>query len=113
MMLLLRLLINAVSLLAITQLVDGFAVDNFYYALIAALVLGLVNAVIRPIIHLFTFPITLLTLGLFSLVINAVLIWFVSTFLDGFTVDGFLPALFAAILLWIISTLTNIFLKSN
>lgn len=113
MMLLLRLLINAVSLLAITQLVDGFSVDNFYYALIAALVLGLVNAVIRPIIHLFTFPITLLTLGLFSLVINAALIWFVSTFLDGFTVEGFLPALFAAILLWIMSTLTSIFLKSN
>ncbi len=113
MMIILRLLINALTLLLITRLIDGFTVDSFYYALIAAVVLGLINAIIRPIIHFFTFPITILTLGLFSLVINAALIWFASSFLDGFTVEGFLPAIFAAIILWIVSTLTNIFLKSE
>lgn len=108
---LLRWIINAVALLAITQILPGFFVENFYFALIAALVLGLVNAVIRPVLLVLTFPITIVTLGLFTFVINAFLIWFVSTVLEGFAVDGFITALASAIILWAVSVMTNWLIK--
>ncbi|MBU1126037.1 MAG: phage holin family protein [Patescibacteria group bacterium] len=111
MTLILRWVINAIALLIATQLITGFSVEGFYYALIAALVLGLVNAVIRPLILILTLPINILTLGFFTIVINALLIWFVSTFLEGFTVTGFVPALLAAVFLWAVSILTNWFVK--
>lgn len=113
MKLLFRLLLNALALLLITRLVEGFHVDSLYFAIIASIVLGLVNAIIRPLIYLLTLPINLVTLGLFTFVINAALIWFVSTFLDGFEVTGFLPALLAAIILWIVSFATNALLKNS
>ncbi len=108
-----RLLINALVLLLITRIVAGFHVESFYFALVASIVLGLVNAFIRPLIYLLTLPITFVTLGLFTLVINASLIWFVSTFVRGFEVDGFVPALLAAVILAITSFLTNAFLKTS
>ncbi len=113
MKLILRWLINAVALLVVTQIVPGFAVASFYYALIAALILGLVNAVIRPVLIVLTLPLNILTLGLFTFVINAGLIWFVSTFVKGFEVAGFLPALLAAIILWAAAVVTNYLIKSK
>lgn len=113
MMLILRWIINALALLLVTQLVAGFEVESFYFALIAALILGLINAVIRPIILVLTFPLTIITLGLFTFVINALLIWFASTFLQGFSVEGFLPALAAAIILWAVSMVTNWMLERD
>jgi putative membrane protein len=113
MTMLLRWVINALALLLVTQVVPGFAVDGVYYAFIGAFVLGLLNAVIRPILIFFTLPINVLTLGLFTFVINALLIWFVSTFLKGFTVEGFLPALLAAIILWAVSYSTNWLIKQS
>ena len=83
MRLLLVWLINAVALMAVAYLLPGITVANFVTALIAALVLGLVNAVIRPILILLTLPATLLTLGLFIFVINGLLFWFVGTFIEG------------------------------
>lgn len=112
MSLLLRWLINALALLAATQFIAGFSVSTVYAAIIAALVLGLLNAVIRPILVLLTLPISLLTLGLFTFVINAFLIWFMATFVKGVTVDGFLPAFAVAILLWAVSTATTWFLQA-
>lgn len=111
MTLILRWIINAVALLAITQVLPGFVVENFYYALVAALILGLINAVIRPVLIILTLPINVLTLGLFTFVINALLIWFVSTFIQGFDIDSFLTALAAAILLWAVSVVTNWLIK--
>lgn len=111
MTLILRWIINAVALLAITQVLPGFVVENFYYALVAALVLGLINAVIRPVLLILTLPINIITLGLFTFVINALLIWFVSTFIQGFNIDSFLTALAAAILLWAVSVVTNWLIK--
>ena len=102
-----RWVINAIALLLVAFLVPGFVVASFYNALIAALVLGLVNALIRPLLFILTLPITILTLGLFTFVINALMIWFVSTMVDGFDVTGFTPALLAAIILWVISLVTN------
>lgn len=102
-----RWLINAVALLLVANVVPGFGVDTFYTALIAALVLGLVNALIRPILLILTLPINVLSLGLFTFVINALMIWFVSSIVKGFTVEGFVPAFLAAIFLWVVSLATN------
>jgi len=110
MILLLRWLINAVALVLVAQLVPGFSVDSFYSALVAAIILGLVNAVIRPLILLLTLPVNFLTLGLFTFVVNALMLLLVSSIVKGFTVDGFAAAFTAAIVLWLISLLTNLFL---
>ena len=113
MRLILRWIINALALVAATQLIAGFQVDSFYAALIAAAIIGLLNAIVRPVLVLLTLPITVMTLGLFTFVINAALIWFVSTFIQGFQVDGFLPALLLAMILWAVSTVTSWFLKHD
>lgn len=110
---LLRWVINAVALLLVASLVPGFGVATFYSALIAALVLGLVNALIRPLLFILTLPVTIITLGLFTFVINALMIWLVSTIVKGFTVEGFVPALLAALLLWVISLATNWLIKQS
>jgi putative membrane protein len=112
MKLLLVWLINAIALIAVTYLLPGITVSNFVTALIAALVLGLVNTVIRPILILLTLPATLLTLGLFIFVINGLLFWFVGTFIEGFVVAGFWPGVFGAIGYSIVSwALSSLILK--
>lgn len=113
MRLLLRWIINAAVLMLLTEVIAGFEVEGFYAALIAALVIGLLNAVVRPILILLTLPVTVVTLGLFTFVINAVLIWFTSTVVKGFDVAGFLPALMAALILWAVGTLTNWLFKDE
>lgn len=112
-MLLLRWVISALALLLVTYLVPGFYVQSFGYALIVALVIGLVNAVLRPLLILLTLPVTILTLGLFVFVINALLLMLVGAILEGFDVNGFVPALIGGILLWVISWLTNSLLKAE
>lgn len=109
MKLILRWFVNAVTLLAATQIIDGFHVSSFYAALIAALVLGLLNAIIRPILLILTLPVTIVTLGLFTFVINGALVWFMATFVKGVSVEGFLPALAVGILTWAVSTLMSWF----
>ena len=87
----------------------GVTVASFGAALVAALVLGLVNAVIRPILILLTLPATILTLGLFIFVINGLLFWWVGSFVEGFHVGGFWPGVFGAIVYslisWVLSSL--------
>ncbi len=97
--------LNAVALLLVPYLIPGVHIDTFLSALIAVLVLGFVNTVIRPVFVLLTLPVTLLTLGLFLFVINALMFWFVGDILSGFRVDGFLPALFGSIVYSIASWL--------
>ena len=105
--LILRWIVNALALMLTAFVVPGFGVTSLYTALIAALVLGLVNALVRPLLFLLTLPVTLLTLGLFTFVLNALMIWLVSTIVKGFTVEGFVPALLAALFLWAVSVATN------
>ncbi|MEN3274241.1 MAG: putative rane protein [Massilia sp.] len=109
MRLLLTWLINAAALLALPYLMHSVSVTNVGTALIAALVLGLVNTLIRPLLVLLTLPVTVLSMGLFILVINALLFWMVSTWVEGFEVAGFWSAFLAAILYsvisWALSTL--------
>jgi putative membrane protein len=95
--------INALALLALPYLFDSIRVDSFYTALVTALVLGLVNTLIRPVLIVLTLPINLLTLGLFTFVINGVLFWFVASFVKGFFVAGFWPAVGGAIVYSLIS----------
>jgi putative membrane protein len=96
-------LINAAALFALPYLMSSIKVDSFVAALVAALVLGLINTFIRPLLILLTPPATLLTLGLFIFVINALLFWFVGSFADSFHVGGFWSAMGGAILYSIIS----------
>lgn len=102
-------LLNALALLAVAYLVPGIHVAGFTAALVAAFVIGLVNMFIRPILVLLTLPITLLTLGLFILVINGVLFYFVGNWIQGFEVRtivaGIIGALAYSVLSWILSTL--------
>ena len=98
MTLILRWLLNALALIAVAYLYPGVQVESFFAALIAALVLGLVNAIIRPLVIILTLPINLLTLGLFTFVINALLFWFVAEIIKGFSVTGFVAALIGSLL---------------
>jgi putative membrane protein len=96
-------LISAVALLTVAYLMPGIVVADFTTALVAAVVLGLVNAVIRPVLILLTLPATLLTLGLFIFVINGLLFWMVGSWLQGFTVSGFWWGFFGAIVYSIVT----------
>ena len=97
-------LCNALALLAVAYLLPGINVDGFASALIAALVLGLINTLIRPLLILLTLPITVLTLGLFILIINGLLFWFAGSVLRGFEVSGFWVGVMGALLYSIISS---------
>ncbi len=110
---LLTWLATAVALLITANIVPGFYVKNFIAALVAAIVIGLVNAFIRPILAILAFPITLLTLGLFTLVINALTLWLASALTPGygFEIRGFLPALLGSIILAIVSSVINYFAR--
>jgi putative membrane protein len=99
--------------MGIAYYLPGVAVASFYTALIAALVLGLVNAVIRPLVSLLALPLTLITLGLFSLVINALMFWLTSTVVKGFIVTGFWPAFWGSIIMSVVSWFANWLLKKD
>lgn len=100
-------------MLLIAQYLPGFEVVNFYFALIAALVVGLLNAVVRPLLLLLTLPINIITLGLFTFFVNASLLWFAASFLEGFTITNFWSAVLAAIILWAVGVLTGEFIKQS
>jgi len=87
----------------VAEVLPGIALTSFGAALAAALLLGLINTFLRPLLVLLTLPATLLTLGLFLLVINACLFWLGGSLIDGFTVSGFRPGLFGALLYSLIS----------
>jgi putative membrane protein len=107
MRLLLAWLINAFALVAVAYLMPGISVASFTTALVAALVLGLINAVVRPVLVLLTLPVTIITLGLFIFVLNGLLFWFVGSFIQGFVVDGFWSGVFGAIVFSLISWLLS------
>jgi putative membrane protein len=100
-------LINAVALVAVAYLMPSITVSDFTAALVAALVLGLVNAVVRPVLVLLTLPVTILTLGLFIFVLNGLLFWGVASWLEGFSVAGFWSGVLGAILFSIVSWLLS------
>jgi putative membrane protein len=108
---LIRLIVNAIALIAITYLPIGIHVTGIVGALIAALILGIVNAILRPILIIISLPLEIVTLGLFTFVINGLLFWLVGALHVGLIVDGFWSAFWGAILMgivsWILSLLTR------
>ena len=97
MTLLLVWILNAVALLVVAYILPGITVASFGSALIAALVLGLLNTLVKPLLIVLTLPITIVTLGLFLLVLNALVFWFAGSILKGFQVEGFWWAVIGAI----------------
>ena len=107
-----RLLFNALGLFIIAEFIEGIEIDGFYAALIAALILGLLNTIVRPILFVLTLPITLITLGLFTFVLNAAIFLFAASFIEGFSVTNFWYALLGSILMSMISTIGGRFIAS-
>src|SRR5262249_29026971 len=104
MKLLLRWLVSAVSLMIVAYFVPGFVVRGFVAALIAAAAIGLLNATLGALVKVVTFPITIITFGLFLIVVNALMLRVAAMFVPGFYVSGWWPALIGALLLTIVSS---------
>ena len=98
MKLIVRWLLLAAALLLVAYLYPGVSVTSFGAAMIAAFVLGLLNTIVRPLLVLLTLPVTVLTLGLFLFVINALMFWSAASLLDGFNVNGFVAALVGSLI---------------
>lgn len=110
---LIKVLVTAVALLLISQYVPGIAVDNFYTALVVAIVWGIMGLTVRPVLKLLTLPINIITFGLFSLVLNALLFWALSTIIKGFAVAGFVPALVGTVILSVVAWALHSALSSS
>jgi len=110
---LIRWLILTVAILLTSYLIDGIQVRGFVNALFAAAILGILNAFFRPILVILTLPINILSLGLFTFVINAILLMMVSGVISGFMVKGFWSAVLGSLMISIVSWLLNSFLRDR
>ena len=106
-MMLLNWITSAIGVMLVAYIVPGIEVKDFITALLVALVLGLVNAIIRPLLIIFTLPITILSLGLWLLVVNALMLLLVDRWVSGFTVNGFWTALLGSVVLTLIGWAAN------
>ena len=113
MRLILLWVLNAVALLAVAYLLPSIQIASFGSAMIAAVLLGLVNAVVRPVLILLTLPATLLTLGLFLFVINGLMFWLAGSMINGFAVESFWSAFFGSLLYSLISLALSSLLVSG
>ncbi len=111
--LIIRLLLTAVAVVILAKLLPGVAVAGFTGAIVVAIVLAILNAILKPILVLLTLPITVVTLGLFLLVINALIILLADEFLDGFEVSGFWIALLFSLLLSFLQSILFSILKDD
>jgi len=111
--LILRLLLNALAVFALAHLLTGVYVDGYLGAIIVAVVLSILNLLVKPILVILTLPVTIITLGLFLLVINALIILLADKLIDGFSVSGFWWAILFSILLSILQSVLQSFLKDN
>ena len=110
---LVRVLVNTLAILFVAAVVPGIKISGLLSALGAGLVLGLINALVRPILLVLTLPLTLVTLGLFLFVLNALCLWLTSAFVKGFEIHGFWAALFGAFLISVVSWLLTSFLSDR
>lgn len=110
---LIRVLVNAFAIYLIAQIVPGIEVSSLLAALGAGLVLGLINAIVRPILVVLTLPVTLVTLGLFLLVLNGLCFWLTSQLVKGFEIHGFWAALWGALLVSVVSWILNAFVSDR
>jgi putative membrane protein len=105
-----HLILTAGLLLLVANLVSGVQVQGWGPALIGAIVLGLVNAVVRPLMVLLTLPLTIITFGLFLLVVNALMLWLVAALVPGIRVQGFVPALLGSLVLTVLNLVVALLL---
>lgn len=113
MKLIFKWLILSGALLVAPYIIPGISISNFYSALVAVFVLGILHITIRPVLLLLTLPINLLTLGLFSLVVNAIIFWLLSTIVKGFQVDGFVAAFLGALFVSVVMFVADKILKDE
>jgi len=106
-------IVVALTILALPSLIVGISVSSFIVALLVAIFFGILNAVVRPLILLVAFPITLLSFGLLSFVVNALLFWGVGAFVKGFEVAGFVPALVGSLVVSAVSYIMHIALSEE
>ncbi len=106
-----RVLVNAAAIYVVAMMLPGIRVSGVWAALAAGLVLGLVNAIVRPILLVLTFPVTLLTLGLFLLVLNGLCLWLTSAIVEGFEIAGFWWAVLGALLVSLVSWVLTAFVS--
>ncbi len=106
-------LINTLALLGASYLIPGIEVSGFYIALIVAVLLGLLNVTFKPILVILTLPINILSLGLFTFLINGFLLWFLSTFIMGFSVSGFWTAVLGSLVISVFSWAGNQFINQE
>lgn len=111
MQIIVALVLNALALIITAYIVPGFHVDNFTTSILAAIVLGVVNTFIKPVLSFVTAPLSVVTLGLFAFVVNAVVLFIVSAVVPGFKVDGWVAAILGAIVLAIVATVLSSLLK--
>ncbi|MBP1752164.1 MAG: conserved rane protein of unknown function [Geobacteraceae bacterium] len=110
---LVRWVINTISLFAVVNIVPGISVNMWTTAIVAALVLGLLNAFLRPLILLLTLPVNLITLGLFTLLVNGFMFYLASFLVKGFMIAGFWYAFLGALVFSIISSLLSLLIKTE
>ncbi len=108
-----RWLLTALAHILTAKIVPGIHIKDITTLFLASLVLGLLNAIVRPLLIFFTLPLTIVTLGLFILVINGFTFWLAAHFVPGFQVEGFLPALLGAIVVSLLSWVFSIFIKAG
>lgn len=107
MKLILKWLLSAAALLFVAYIYDGVSLKSYQAALIAAFVIGLLNTLVRPILVILTLPVTVVTVGLFLFVINALMFWAAASLLDGFNVTGFWAALIGSLIYSVLSMIIN------
>lgn len=105
--LLVKILINAVALMITANLIDGIYVDGLGAVIVASIILGIINAVIRPVLLVLTLPLNVLTLGLLTFVINGFMLKLVAVVVSGFDIVGFWPAVVGAVILSVVSTVLS------
>ena len=109
----LKILLSAIAVFALANILPGISIQSYATAIIVAIVIGLLNTLVRPILILFTIPITIITLGLFLFIINAIIVLIAGYFISGFTVTGIGWALLFSILLSILQSILHKLLKDN
>lgn len=106
------LIVNTLALLAVSYIIAGFSIADLQTAIVAAIIIGVINTFIKPIVHLIALPITFMTLGLFAFVVNVLLLMLAAYLVPGFNIDGFLTAVLSSILLALVSAFLNKLAKS-
>jgi len=108
-----KLLLNAIAVFVLAEVLNGVYVDNYVTSLIVAVVLSVLNVLVKPVLVILTLPVTILTLGLFLFIINATIILLADKLIDGFRVDGIWTAVLFSILLCILQSLLHSFMKTD